>query len=143
MAELHLHIADVPIGGPGFPAVTLAISAHQTVSVVGGEGSGADRLGPIALGLVAPTSGRVTVLGTDLSGLRRAELLAYRRRVGYLPAGDGLLQNLTLHQNVALPLRFGSEYSESEIAGRMTIMLAAVHLAAAKDLRPARASDEQ
>ena len=73
----------------------------------------------------------------------RRPKLAFRRRVGYLPAGDGLLQNLTLRDNVALPLRFGSNLSDREIDGRLQVALAAVRLSRVADLRPAQASEEQ
>lgn len=143
MAKTVLFIERVPINGADSPSVTLEIAAHTTVSVVGGDNTGIGDLGRVAIGLKPAGDGRVTVMGTDLATLSRAELLAYRRLVGYLPAGDGLLQNLTLHQNVALPLRFGSNFSESEIASRLNIMLAATRLTGAEQLRPAQASDEQ
>ena len=54
-----------------------------------------------------------------------------------------MLQNLTLGQNVALPLSFGSDFSEGEIESRLDIMLAAAGLANAGHLRPAQANDEQ
>ena len=143
MVTALLLIENVPLDGANSTKITLEIPAHRTVSVVGDHHSGVNQLGPLALGLRQPLSGRITVLGTELSTLSRTELLAYRRRVGYLPAGDGLLQNLTLRQNVALPLRFGSDYSEAEIDSRLNIMLAAANLAAAAHLRPAQANDEQ
>jgi ABC-type transporter Mla maintaining outer membrane lipid asymmetry ATPase subunit MlaF len=143
MAETVLLIDGVPINGPESPRVTLELAAHTTVSVVGEENTGVGNLGRVALGLIPPGDGRVTVMGTELATLSRTELLAYRRLVGYLPAGDGLLHNLTLHQNVALPLQFGSNFSESEITSRLNIMLAAARLTGAEQIRPAQANDEQ
>ncbi len=143
MAKTVLLIERVPISGPESPRVTLEIAAHTTVSVVGDDHTVIGNLGRVALGLSPPGDGRVTVMGTDLATLSRTELLAYRRLVGYLPAGDGLLQNLTLRQNVALPLRFGSNFSESQIASRLNIMLAATRLTGVERLRPAQASEEQ
>ena len=143
MSEIPLCFESVPVNGPGGPTLNLEIPANLAVSVLGDDASGVSQLGPLALGLQTPAAGRLTLLGTELSTLSRSELLAYRRRVGYLPAGDGLLQNLTLRQNVALPLRFGSNLSETEIESRLNIMLAAVGLGQAGHLRPAQATDEQ
>jgi phospholipid/cholesterol/gamma-HCH transport system ATP-binding protein len=75
--------------------------------------------------------------------LPEPERLAFRRRVGYLPAGEGLLQNLSLRDNVALPLRFGSGASPKDIEGRVNVMLTAVRLAAVGQLRPAQANEEE
>jgi len=131
---------DDPHGG----SVSLEVPGHQTLCIVGDGGSGVNRLAPIALGLESPSVGRALVYGEDISRMPRAAALAFRRRVGYVPAGDGLLQNLSLWDNVALPLRFGSTLSPREIHGRLRIMLAAVHLSE-RDwaMRPAMANPEQ
>ena len=63
--------------------------------------------------------------------------------MGYLPAGDGLLHNLSLADNVALPLRFGSDLRERESAGRIRVVLAMLGIAEVGGLRPSQASDEQ
>lgn len=133
----------VPLGGADGTSVTFSVATRETVSIVGNSVSGIRLLGRLALGLSDPAGGRVSVFETEPSSLPRRELLAYRRSVGYLPAGGGLLQNLTLGQNVALPLRFGSDLATNEIESRLSIMLAAAGLAAAGHLRPARATDEQ
>ena len=83
------------------------------------------------------------MFGTEILGLPEGERLAFRRRVGYLPAGDALLQNLSLRDNVALPLRFGSAATTREIEGRVNVMLAAVRVATVADARPARANEEE
>jgi len=121
----------------------LEVPAHQTVALMGEEDSGIGQLARYALGLSLPARGRVLVYGEEIRGLASREALAFRRRVGYLPAGDGLLQNLSLKDNVALPLRFGSDLSEREIEGRLQVMLAAVRVHRMAHLRPAQASEEQ
>lgn len=121
----------------------LTVREHACVSVVGDETSGVDALGACALGLSRAATGRILVHDVDVSALPRREALAFRRRVGYLPAGDGLLQNLSLRDNVALPLRFGSDFSEREIEGRLKILLASARLILVAHLRPAQVGDEQ
>jgi ABC-type transporter Mla maintaining outer membrane lipid asymmetry ATPase subunit MlaF len=121
----------------------VAVPPHRVVSVTGPDDSGVGHLGRVALGLDRPRQGRVLVLGEDIARLPRAAALAFRRRVGYLPAGDGLLQNLTLHDNVALPLRFGTGLAEREIEGRIRIILTMVHLSGVGQARPAQVNEEQ
>ncbi len=141
MSGFPLVFEDVILNGAG-ATLSLALPANQTTSIVGDGASGINRLGRLALGLTRPTSGRLTLLETDLSTLSGPDLLAYRRQVGYLPAGDGLLQNLSIQDNIALPLRFGSDMSESAIDGRLRIILVAAGLSDFGHLRPAQASDE-
>jgi len=113
------------------------------VAVLGDEDSGVGMLGGYALGLDRPPAGRVLTFDTEVATLPEPERLAFRRRVGYLPAGEGLLQNLSLRDNVALPLRFGSGASPKDIEGRVNVMLTAVRLAAVGQLRPAQANEEE
>ena len=143
MTDAPLIFEDVPLLGPHGGSVSLTVPAHQAVSLVGDAGSGVNELGAMALALTIPDRGRILVYGEDMAAMPRRTALAFRRRVGYVPAGDGLLQNLSLAENVALPLRFGSAMSTREIDGRLRIMLAAVRLGAAAELRPAEADEEQ
>ena len=146
-----LAIEGVPLGRSGREGggrrdaapLTLAVPAHEAVALLGDEESGLGRLGGYALGLERPPAGRVTVFDTIIADLPERERLAFRRRVGYLPASDGLLQNLSLRNNVALPLRFGSEASPRDIEGRVNVMLVAARVTGAAGLRPAQASEEE
>jgi ABC-type transporter Mla maintaining outer membrane lipid asymmetry ATPase subunit MlaF len=134
----------VPLGGNGTQAVvSLEVPGHHAVCLLGDQTSGVGTMGRMALGLDRPPGGRVLVLGESLADLPRRAALAFRRRVGYLPAGDGLLQNLTLYDNVALPLRFGSARSEPDIDGRINVMLAMLKLQDVARLRPARVNEEE
>ena len=133
---------EIPLGRSGKP-VTLEVAPHETVAVLGDEDSGIDRLGSWVLGLDRPPRGAARVFGTVVADLPEAERLAFRRKLGYLPAGDGLLQNLSLRDNVALPLRFGSGAAPREIDGRVRVMLAAVRLTEAAGRRPAAVHEEE
>lgn len=138
--QTPLALVDVPLGGG---AVSLEVPIHRTVALLGDEDTGIGALGGWALGLEAPPSGRVLVYGTDVATLPNHERLAFRRRVGYLPAGEGLLHNLSLRDNVALPLRFGSTAAPRAIDGRVAVMLAAVRVATVADRRPAQVNEEE
>lgn len=68
--------------------------------------SGKSTLLQCAAGLDRPTSGTVTVGGTDLTRLGETELPLLRRdRIGFVFQTFNLLPSLTAEQNVALPLR--------------------------------------
>jgi ABC-type transporter Mla maintaining outer membrane lipid asymmetry ATPase subunit MlaF len=135
----------IPVGarGKGGPPLSLEVPAHHTVAILGDEDAGIGALGGYAMGLERPPLGQVRVFGTVIADLPERERLAFRRRVGYLPAGEGLLHNLSLRDNVALPLRFGSGASPKEIDGRVTVMLTAVRLGAVAQLRPAQVNEEE
>ena len=134
---------SIPIARHASHPFSLAVAERHTVAVLGDENSGIGLLGGYALGLERPVAGRALVFGTEVGRLPEPERLAFRRRVGYLPAGDGLLQNLSLRDNVALPLRFGSDANPRDIEGRVTVMLTALRLTGVAALRPAQANDEE
>jgi ABC-type transporter Mla maintaining outer membrane lipid asymmetry ATPase subunit MlaF len=121
---------------------TLTVAQHETVAVVGDETSGVDLLGGLALGLDRAPAGKVISLGAEIALLERGAQLAFRRKLGYLPAGDGLMQNLSLRDNIRLPLRFGSDFKLKDIEARVELILAQVRLRHVADLRPAEANAE-
>lgn len=124
--------------------ITFDVPAHRAVIVLGAEQSGVDELASYALALPPPPSGRVLLLGQDLSQLPPHEARARRREVGYLPARDGLLHNLSLRDNIALPLRFGSDdLTESEISGRVGMLCTLLRIGPVVDRRPAAVGEEQ
>ena len=123
--------------------LSLEVREHETVVVVGDQNSGVDHLAALALGLDPIPAGRALVFGTEIALLSRVKQLAFRRRVGYLPAGDGLLQNLSLRDNIRLPLRFGSDFQPDDIEGRVDVILAQLRLKAVAHFRPAAATEEE
>ena len=84
--------------------VSLSVQPGELVAVMGPSGAGKSTLLHLAGGLDRPTSGQVTVAGTDLGGLDRGGLAALRRRrVGYVFQELNLIAALTAVENVALP----------------------------------------
>ena len=122
---------------------SLEVRPHETVVLLGDETSGVDRLAALALGLDPAPAGRALIWDTEIAALSRVRQLAFRRRVGYLPAGDGLLQNLSLRDNIRLPLRFGSDFQPDDIEGRVNVILAQLRLKAVAHFRPAAATEEE
>ncbi|MFI0815873.1 ABC transporter ATP-binding protein [Streptomyces sp. NPDC021098] len=86
--------------------VSLSFPAGTFTAVMGPSGSGKSTLLQCAAGLDRPTSGSVTVGGTELTTLSETRLtLLRRRRIGFVFQAFNLLPSLTAQQNVALPLR--------------------------------------
>ncbi|MEW2291219.1 ABC transporter ATP-binding protein [Streptomyces sp. NPDC006743] len=97
--------------------VSLAFPRGTFTAVMGPSGSGKSTLLQCAAGLDRPTSGSVTLGGTELTGLGEAALTRLRReRVGFVFQAFNLLSALTAEQNVALPLRLaGRRPKKSEV----------------------------
>jgi NitT/TauT family transport system ATP-binding protein len=90
---------------------TLVIGRGEFVSVVGPTGCGKTTLLNVAAGLLAPSAGRVRVLGTELCGINR--------RAGYLFQTDALMPWLSALDNIAVGLVYrGTPRSEARDSAR-------------------------
>ena len=142
MTGAILSFENVALPG-GRASATFDVPPHCACSIVGTEASGVDAMPDYALALRQPSAGRVIVFGEDVARFPPRAALAFRRRIGYLPAGDALLQNLSLRDNVALPLRYGSNFTDREIQGRLQVILTLLRIADVAGSRPAEANEEQ
>ncbi len=133
---------DVALRGRPDQRFNLTIQAGEVVAAIGEENSGIEALGPLALGLAAPAAGTVEVFGLPIAELSYYDLLVFRHRLGYLPQGDGLLQNLSLKDNVALPVRFATDHRLREVDARVAQLIEDFRLRAIAGLRPAQANEE-
>lgn len=73
--------------------------------ILGGSGSGKSTFLKHVVGLLEPAGGEVYLLGTNIATADEPEYEATMSRVGMLFQGGALLNSLTLHENVALPLQ--------------------------------------
>jgi putative ABC transport system ATP-binding protein len=85
--------------------VSLDVSAGETVALTGASGSGKSSLLMVAAGLEKPTSGRVTVTGTDITAMGEDAAARFRLgRVGIVFQSFHLIPTMTALENVAVPL---------------------------------------
>jgi putative ABC transport system ATP-binding protein len=90
--------------------ITVSAERNRFTAIMGPSGSGKSTLLHCMAGLDAPTSGRVLIGATDLTQLPEKKLTKLRRdRVGFVFQSYALLPQLTVRQNITLPL---------EVAGR-------------------------
>jgi len=95
--------------------VGLEVEAGSFVSVMGPSGSGKSTLLHLISGLDEPTAGTVELAGEDLATLSlRDRTLLRRRTVGYVFQFFNLLPNLTVSENVGLPLAIAGQGPESQ-----------------------------
>ena len=98
--------------------ITTEFPRASMTAVMGLSGSGKSTLLQVCAGLDRPTSGTVSLGGTDLSRLRQRHLAKLRRRrVGFVFQSFNLVSSLSVAENIALPLRLGRcRVDQQEIA---------------------------
>jgi len=132
LAAVALSDVDITFGpkGSGYTAVTnidLVVRAGEFVAIVGPTGSGKSTVLNATAGLLKPSSGRVDIFGTELSGLNT--------RAGYLFQQDALMPWKTALDNVAVALE-SKNVSRKEALERARHWLGRVGLAAFLDRYP-------
>ena len=85
--------------------IDLQVPAAEFVALMGPSGSGKTTLLNLIAGIDRPTSGSVTVAGTDVARLSESDLARWRsRNVGFIFQFYNLIPVLTAVENVELPL---------------------------------------
>jgi putative ABC transport system ATP-binding protein len=94
-------------GGPDVVAIShLAIPRGETVFLHGPSGSGKTTLLGLLAGVLRASSGRVQILGTDLTRLSSGERDAFRaQHLGYVFQQFNLIPYLSVRENILLPVR--------------------------------------
>src|SRR6266436_780835 len=93
----------------------------------------------MAAGLLAPNSGSVIVLGQEVSEMKERELLAFRRKIGFVFQEGALFDSMSVAENVAYRLR-EDHVPEEEIEPRVLEVLRFVELEQTLELLPSELS---
>ena len=117
--------------------LTLSVESGEFLALVGPNRSGKSLILKLCAGLVVPADGHVRILGHDLAGLSEEELIALRMRVGIVFQQPGLLSNMTLYNNVALPLRYHRGLVDEALRPLVMAQLEALGLASLWNRFPA------
>jgi ABC-type transporter Mla maintaining outer membrane lipid asymmetry ATPase subunit MlaF len=133
MIDVHGLALAAPDGRLLLEGLDLAVPRGGRQLVVGPSGSGKSRLLKVVAGTERPARGRVRIGGRDTWPGGGALALAGQVRLGFAFASGGLLSNLSLRENIALPLRFlgmpGAELARhTDQALDRTGLLAVAHL---------------
>src|SRR6266508_6752270 len=131
MPESPIEAADVWKGFNGrdvLRGISFTVAKGETFVIMGGSGSGKTVCLRVLAGLLRPDRGRIRVFGTSIERLSEEELLPIRRRLGYVFQGAALFDSLTVHENVAYPLREHTNLDEAEIRARVLDFLSLVGL---------------
>jgi len=91
---------------PAVDGVSIAANRGEFIALLGASGSGKSTLLNLIAGLDRPDSGAIVVEGQNLATLNSEELAQYRRHtVGMVFQSFNLVPNMTLYENVELPMR--------------------------------------
>ncbi|MDR3645295.1 MAG: ABC transporter ATP-binding protein, partial [Clostridia bacterium] len=106
--------------------VSFSVQKGEFVAIVGPSGSGKSTLLHILGGVDRPTSGRVSIDGTDVYSLNETKLAIFRRRqIGLIYQFYNLIPVLNVEENITLPLLLDERKPD---AAQLCSLLEILHL---------------
>lgn len=100
MLEIKNLVKQYGAGATVLKDLNLSVEGEQVMSIIGSSGAGKSTLLRCVNRLVDPTSGTITLNGTDFTKLSARELRSARRRIGMVFQGYNLVGRLTVMENV-------------------------------------------
>ena len=134
--DVHKRLGDRQI----LDGMSLIVPAGMNYVLMGPSGSGKSVTLRHIIGILQPDSGSVQVDGQEVAQMDRTQLMALRRRMGYLFQNGALINWLTVAANVALPLEEHSRLGRPEVRDRVHEVLRMVGLDHAAELYPSSIS---
>ncbi|MDM0090888.1 MULTISPECIES: ATP-binding cassette domain-containing protein [unclassified Variovorax] len=96
--SIHVAIGSVQV----LRGLSLTVASHRMAGLIGRNGAGKTTLLRSVMGHLAPTQGRILCDGQDLARMARHERAA--AGIGYMPEDRGLVPELTVEENILLPM---------------------------------------
>ncbi|MDR1947962.1 MAG: ATP-binding cassette domain-containing protein [Spirochaetaceae bacterium] len=117
--------------------VTVEIPEKSVCAIIGQSGTGKSVLFKSIIGMMKPDRGKVWFKDTELTGLRRDEMIAIRKYFGYSFQNAALFDSMTVGENLAFPLKEVLRIkNREEIARRVAELLDWIELPGIELKRP-------
>jgi phospholipid/cholesterol/gamma-HCH transport system ATP-binding protein len=120
--------------------VSFHLPRGETKAVFGVAGSGKSLILKLALGLIKPDSGRIVVLGQDVTQMPEDQLFELRGKIGMVFQESALFDSLTVRENVAYRLMEEHGIYDEHIDRKVREALRFVELEHTLDLDPSELS---
>ena len=134
--DVHLAFGDNEV----LRGVSFHLPFGETKALFGVAGSGKSTILKLALGLFPPDSGRITVLGNEVTLLQEQDLFPMRAHLGMVFQESALFDSLTVRENVAYSLTEKLGIYTEEIDRRVRESLRFVELEHTLELYPSELS---
>lgn len=116
--------------------LSLEVKRGETLTIIGGSGSGKSVMLKLLLGLLDPDKGNIYFENEDVTKIDEEELIEVRKQMGMLFQGGALFDSLSVGENVAYPLREHFKYEEGRIYGIVADKLSLIGLKGIENMRP-------
>jgi phospholipid/cholesterol/gamma-HCH transport system ATP-binding protein len=84
--------------------ISFRLARGETKAIFGISGTGKSTILKLAMGLIKPDSGRIFVLGSEVTAMKEEELFELRRKLGMVFQESALFDSLNVEENVGFRL---------------------------------------
>ena len=131
---------EIAFDHPVLEGISFQLPRGETKILLGTAGTGKTLILKLALGLLKPDAGRITVLGEEVTQMREQDLFELRRNIGMVFQESALFDSLTVEENVAYRLIEETGRITDEIHARVLEALRFVELEHTVNLFPGELS---
>jgi phospholipid/cholesterol/gamma-HCH transport system ATP-binding protein len=103
-----------------FQDLNFRLRRGEIYVLLGASGSGKSVLLKLLSGLLSPEKGKVEIEGIDLAAASEEALEAIWVKMGFVFQDAALISNMSIFDNVALPLRYHTDLPESEVKAQVS-----------------------
>ena len=120
--------------------ISLEIYRGETFVVMGGSGCGKSTFLRHIIGSLKPDSGKIYLLGKDITALDEDEMDKLKKKIGMSFQSAALFDSMTVGENVSLPLKEHTKLDKAVIDIVVKMKLEMVGLRGFEDLMPSQIS---
>jgi phospholipid/cholesterol/gamma-HCH transport system ATP-binding protein len=116
--------------------VSFSVKRGEDLVLYGPENSGIKLLLSVILGFNKNYTGDVIFLDKNMKEFDYIDMHSQKKDIGYLHEDYGLISNMTVDENISLPLRYHSKLSDEEVKKIVSQLIFSLNLDHCKKLRP-------
>ncbi|MCD4656125.1 MAG: ATP-binding cassette domain-containing protein [Planctomycetes bacterium] len=123
-----------------FSLLDFDVRKNEKIAVIGESGTGKTQLLFLCAGLTVPDEGLILVNGIDPSRGKYEDIVRVRRRIGLVFQEGVIINNITIYDNIALPLRYHSVFDEKDVEKKVKNTINKFKLNGYENKKPAETS---
>lgn len=116
--------------------VTFTLGRGENLIIFGPEDSGAEIVCPLIAGVTDQFGGEVIFNGRSIKTFNYVEMHNYRKELGYLQRDYGLINNMSVVENISLPLKYHTQLTTGQIGDVVNRLVEDLHLGYCRNMRP-------
>ncbi len=122
--------------GESISEISFSLKKGENIVIFGPEESGLHIICPLISGAEQNFTGDIFYKGRPIRNFDYVENHQYKTEIGYLQKNYGLISNMTVEENISLPLKYHSKFTTQEIEELVGKYIKELNLEHCRKFRP-------